>query len=363
MHRKQKTLKILLASCLLFFVSACSALNTRIAVPTDHVPSITSTLTSTITIIPTAQPTKRSTPTSTPPQISLVDTATAIPTPDIRATAFQQAADYRATLTARFSITCTSNNDIEHHSYLSPDGKWLAISCSERSIQTLEIVSENGNRWLLHYEDFVPDEYKAGHGTLYPEYWVYGDYLFFTSNPHISVGGPCLYPRTYSLGLYRINLITGLVSTPLPPMTIPSYSFAFSPNGRWLAYIGERGRIGIFDVKDGEEELIEIKDDTVGNLTWSPDSSMLAYASCQTNQDTSELAKSYINIYSMDTHASKRIVEETGILLVMDDYDSNPLLKISEGYDNGSTVLWLYDWFSDQLISADPTPTAFHGEF
>jgi hypothetical protein len=364
MHRKQYYFRILLLFCLVLIVSACSAQNNPIPVPSILAPSTTylasvPTLSSTQDIVPTVNPTRRFTFTPSPSQTSTINIPTITVPVNLHASSSTElAVSLRATLIASFPIICKDDNSLKYHSSLSPDGNWLAISCSYSKVGNLEIVNHSGKRWLLQYEDHVPEEFKGGSGSLDPIHWLNSDYLYFTSNPGISVWGPCLYISGRSLGLYRIDLHKGNVSATLPPLTNPSYSIAFSPNGRKLAYIGAWSHTAILDLRTSEEETVETKDNYVGNLTWSPDGSKLAYASCQTNQDYSALVKSYIKVYSVDTHVSKTILEEQGKLLGIDVENADSFLKIAEDqYLNHPTYLWFYDWSSGQFVTPDQTPT------
>jgi Tol biopolymer transport system component len=347
MHCEKFAIKISLLFCLMLIVSGCS--NTSRTHFSDYP---TNTPASSIT--PTLLPTRQSTPTPRPSHTS-ANTTTAVTVPlENEATTETQTVERRITLTSRFPILCESDIDIDHHRSLSPDGSWLAISCSANKVRNLEIVNQDGKRWLLRYEDYAAE----GAGSLNPIHWLNNDYLYFTSKPHISVWGACLYYESWSQGLYRIDLETGSVSATLPPLNHPDYVIVFSPNGHRLAYNGAGNHFAILDLRTGKEDVIKVKDHFIGNLTWSPDSSTLAYATCQDNQDGSEVVKSSIKVYSLNTHVSETILEEEGELLGIDVEDANPFLKIAKDqYLNHPTYIWLYDWASGQFVNTDRTPT------
>jgi hypothetical protein len=251
----------------------------------------------------------------------------------------------------------------------SPSGNWLAISCGNIQNQTLEIVSKDGKRWILHFRDYLAKEFILNDytppGSLFPEFWTNDEeYLYFT--PYISTdrGGNCYFGGYGNgvQGLYRIDVNTGTVSATLPT---PSYSLsrgyeiAFSPGGRRLAYTSRLNnnlsRTAILDLKTGEELTVDIEDDIVGKLIWSPGGSELAYVTCRNAYDSLVSDKSAIKIYSLETHISKKILEVEENFLNIQSWDGNNLLRIAK-YDlyTNETSYQFYDWSSGELTT--PTP-------
>jgi WD40 repeat protein len=265
-----------------------------------------------------------------------------------------------ATQRASFPITC---EDINRY-YPSPDGNWMAIGCSTSSNQRLEVVSKEGKRWVLQYKDFLSKDYIGdggpGRGGMYPEHWTGdGKYLYFTTRLGLSGGGPCFYGWN-TMGLYRINVNDGSVTTTLA--AIPSwgafYDIAFSSDGRRYAYEYNYDHLVIVDLRTGEELTIESGGDAVGDLTWSPDGSQLAYGICRDNQDHTTTVKSSIKIYTVGTHTTKTILEVMQTLLRIHSRNGDPVLKIAN-YDlqgTAETEYLFFDWSSAQLTTATPTP-------
>jgi len=305
----------------------------------------------TATVVPMDTPMPTSRPSDTP---TIWPTQTITVNPQAALT--EQVFALRDTQIASFNTTCGDNvqNDIS----LSPDGDWLAISCGYNRDQILEIVSKDGKQLILQYKEYLDDVSKEDIpiGALYPRYWVDGDYLYFSSSEGFSGGGFCRFRWEGGQGLYRINLNTGTVSTTLPPLEgAAGYSIAFSPNGRWLAYY-RSGYPTIQDIKTGNKITINIESGLIGDFTWSPDGSELAFATCEPVPNSDDVNKSSIQVYSLITHTSKTILEvEANPLHLFGN--KNMLLQIanSESFDYRKATKWFYDWFTEQIFMVPPT--------
>jgi WD40 repeat protein len=274
----------------------------------------------------------------------------------------ERAFELTATQIASFPVTCDHIN--QFYTLQSPGGNWLAVNCGDNSNRGLEVLSKEGKRWILQYKDFLAKDLisngEPGPGGLYPEHWTIDErYLYFTARLGISGGGPCFYGWNTD-GLYRINVEDGTVTTTLN--AIPSsgafYDIAFSPDGRYFAYEYYYDHLAIVDLKTGETSTIESGENEVGNLTWSPDGSQLAYGICHDTQDHTATAKSSIRVYSVETHTSRTILDVEHTLLRIESQNGNQVLEIAN-YDlqgNNKTEYLSFDWSSEQLSTATPSP-------
>lgn len=119
--------------------------------------------------------------------------------------------DLEQSQVASFPPTCDDNSG--YHS-LSPSASWMARICRSREDERMEIVSQERKRYVLYYRDYVhPEDLHDGNlpmGRLYPHQWIDDDYLFFSSNIHVSGGGTCFFGFGKN-GLYRLDLNSGVV--------------------------------------------------------------------------------------------------------------------------------------------------------
>ena len=269
-----------------------------------------------------------------------------------------QARDAYTTQIASFPFTC----DEDHRTLLSPNGTWLAIGCGYSHDQTLEVVRQDGTRWVLQFSDYVHPEFMQDEhtpmGGLYPQQWTADEkYLFFSSHIHFSGGPTCCYYGIGNHGLFRLDLTSGAVSVILPLRGSPSgYLYAFSPGGRRLAYVADPPVI--LDLRTGELTPFQVGEVDIGNLTWSPDGRELAYAACRSTADYLKVERSMVRIYSLETGLSRTILELERIFIRIQSWDGDRQLRILlEDWETRDVSYLYYDWASGALITPTPTPT------
>jgi hypothetical protein len=346
-------------------LSACTeaaAPSTPLAQATDAITPATLTPTkfpviqkppsSTSTLQPSHTPTSTPRPSHTP-SISLPTNTVFV---DSRKTLTAQAFDLHDTQVASFSPVCK----IIIRASISQSGNWLAISCDDYLDESLEIINREGKRWKLQFADYLAAEYRIDgtRGSLYPEFWTNDEsFLYFSSQIGFSGGGTCLYTGGVH-GLFRINLNTGEIATTLPVSSSwLGYKIAFSPDGHRLAYITGVYPLIILDMKTSEKYTVSIKEDSVGDLQWSPDGSKLAFATCQPAQKEYEISKSTIQIFSINSHTSITILEVVNEFLTITSSVGEQMFEIMDLNileNNYSYVL--FDWSSGQLSTATPEP-------
>ncbi len=173
---------------------------------------------------------------------------------------------------------------------VSPGGERIAWLVSDglgtRHALYLTQADASEPRLILEYSEFV--EYGGGEGM-----WYYlrlvgwtpgGDSLFFARQPPCEGGGVVLPQlRGSYVSLYQVDVETGVEKAVISLEEGCNACVAdVSPDGRWLAYFLETGRLRkegtlcIRDLESGEETFIE------GNgwlccARFSPDGSHLAY--------------------------------------------------------------------------------------
>jgi hypothetical protein len=295
-----------------------------------------------------------------PTTATLVSQPASTVTPDAQATLTQQTQDSYATQIASLPIICEEFFG-DHDTLLSPNGTWLAIHCGYSPPgQTLEVVRQDGTRWVLQFSDYVHPGLRLGDelgmGGLYPQQWTADEkYLFFSSYIGFDGGGTCYYGFG-DHGLFRLNITTGAVSVVLPITDSPvGYLYAFSPGGRRLAYVADPPVI--LDLRTGELTPFYVGQEIIGNLTWSPDGRELAYAACRPTADWL-IERSMVRIYSLETGLSRTILELEKIFISIRSWDGDQQLEISlEDWEARDHSYLYYDWASATLITPTPTPT------
>jgi len=242
---------------------------------------------------------------------------------------------------------------------ISPKGNWAAAACGYENDQTLQIANESGTVWKLNFSDYLSEMMgKDGNpmGGLVPIHWTADDrYLFFSPYVAWDGGGTCFYGFGYG-GLYRMSMKDGKISTILPLTNMmDQYFFAFSPDGRYLAYIN--GNPHILNLNTGDNYSINVDENISGNLTWSPDSSRFGFATCSVDPDDFRKVKnSTIQIFSVSNHGQQIIKNVQENFLTISDSEDDSHLLISERDQKWEEDFSLYYWEQDLLITATPQP-------
>jgi hypothetical protein len=372
-RRKFVIMKLIFSICLI--LNACTGIATAVA--TTELP-IQTPATSIKEVLPTINflATKYLTPspyirpstqvsltfTSTPSPSTVMQTsvpANTIRPKNQRATMTEQAFDLLSTNVASFSPACKAS-DFRVPS-LSPSGNWLAITCGYAHDQTLEVDGKEGKRWILQLADYVPEDLVENgkfitYGALLTAHWTNDEtYLFFKPSIGFDGGGTCFYSFGAG-GLFRLNLINGTVTTTLSKSNWGGgYDIAFSPTGRKMAYAYNSGQPIIFDLNTGEKDTIEVGDNSIGHLTWSPDGLELAYAACHANREGVE-ENSSVRIFSLVSHTTKTILNVGRNILRIQQLDGHHFqIEIYDVQANKTEIL-IYDWFSGQLATPSPEP-------
>jgi len=290
------------------------------------------------------------------PSIQPTYTSTATPaTPDFEATITEQAGILYRKL-ADFPITCTEFFDF--NVYFSPDKQWVTITCGFNDVQNLEVAGVDGSHWMLRFEDYLSKElFKDGipMGGVYPNHWTTdGRYLFFNARIYGDGGGPCFY-GSGSTGLFRLDVLTGKISAVLPiTQDYKGYEFAFSPNGRWLAYYLKS--FLLLDLQTGKITTMPGKNVRHANFIWSPDGEQIAYVTCELDQTGNSVERSTVEIFSLESTTSKIIYESEEYTLNIERWNNNQLLWIYyEDNLNDDSSLY-YNWSIKQLVTPTPTP-------
>ena len=351
-----------LAFVFCFFLTACTGMangpSPLAQTPSQVKPEITSfTLTvnfhpaPSVTITPTLQP--YSAFTSPPLPQTKTSTPTRLPNPP----------DPRF---AMYSPTCGEEYG-PLDTLISPGGNWLAIQCGYSQNQTLEVDSKNGKQWVLPIKDYLPGRFFGEDGSIWfsglnPVHWTNDEtYLYFTSFIGFDGGGICFYGFG-AAGLFRLNLNDGTVraTLPLSPWGM-GYEITFSPGGRRMAYAYHynSGQVTILDLQNGEELSVDNGVDASGSLTWSPDGSELAYATCNWTQDSAgnyRVESSAVKIYSLAAHTSRTVLQALENFLVIMPGNTNHFYIYNDDDQANNTTELQYDWFMGQLVTVTPTP-------
>ncbi len=283
-------------------------------------------------------------------------TAIAIRTADRAAS--EQSWNEKETQIAQFPAACEDMNF--YSSNISPDGKWLAASCSYKSNQIFTVQSKDGKKWVLNFKDFLSPESPEGiPGSLSPKFWSpEGNYLFFTIELGYDGGGNYCFPEyNNGYGLFGLNLSTGSWATVVPSTnSFPGYEIEFSPTGR--RYAITIGGVMITDLQTGKVTTLDVNS-RIQRLIWSPDGKYLAYSVASCNERS--VISSSIYLWDTLKNQSQTLLTKDGTILRPELWSDSATLKISEEKISGPDALvtiYEYSILQDKMVlSGTATPS------
>lgn len=285
-------------------------------------------------------------------------------TPDSTGTVYAQdnatAHVAEKTLVADYSSPCET---IYAPRVFSPNRDWLVDLCYSTEDTDLILAfssKENNTKWEFLFKDFIPQTLESPDGGMSVVHWSNdGRYAYFRS--YIGGdGGECFRSvDADGVGLFRVDLQNGNLTTLLPVRDSGWYSFTFSPTDRRLVY-GNLGReFQILDLNTGA--LLDVQSQLpfshADAYLWSPDGLELVYSTVLYNEtgNTAEYALRWLNVDSGEEQILLR--SEQKCLKVQSWRDDNVLIVESFDQDRNLTVIE-YDLTTKQVHSEN-TATPF----
>lgn len=294
----------------LFIISGCTTASSQdesFVTPVAIVQSSPSTI---------ALPTKTSTqiPSQTP---NLTKTLTpTIPVATLNA---------EATLEAFSNLCDEFETDSNRYVLISPDEKWVSISCGYKINQTLIVQNQNGVKWLFDFADFIDPSLDGIMGGFTPLAWSLDNrFLYFSKAMGYSGGGgnQCV-PRGGDYGLYRLHLETGNLITFIPSdgQGFLGNMIRFSPTNEYYAV--NRDGMTIRNVLSGKETKINVSG--VMEISWSPDGKFLSFSVANCGETLVE--SSSIFVWDSSTNQTQVLFSTNEMLLRPKSWMDNSILR------------------------------------
>lgn len=349
---------------LFFLLTGCSVAQTQSPAKTLETPPPGLTAPQqpkqTLTSPPTATAlalTPSSTPTITPTPTRTL-TSTPSPTPDATSLA-------RATLDA-LGDPCQPNGTVERYgSGVSPDGKWVAISCYGGPVSLgrdsflLVFSLDGGKQWSLYFRDFANGgSYDAKDGLNAYRWSPDGKYLYAIAGSRLS---GCCWIGNLVL-LVRLNLETGAQIAFLNGMSEYDrnpLNFAISEDGRYLFLSPQNRSLDITTLSTGETQRVELQFQRAIDANFiliSPEGDQIILGLFHFQEDEEEFVLETIGFINLITGKQSVIpldMVKTGSLYPI-EWEDGDLVLFSNYPDRPDLAdFWLLNIYTGEVVQVE----------
>jgi hypothetical protein len=298
----------------------------------------------------TVLPTEPSTPTAsqTPePTKTLTPVPPTIPVATLNA---------ESTLEA-FSDLCDEfGTDSSRGVKISPDGKWVSISCGGKRNQTLIVQNQEGVKWVFDFTDFINPSLEGGMGSFTPLAWSPDNrFLYLTKVLGWSGGGNQCFPGHGVYGLYRLHLETGTLITLISSDDrFPGDKIRFSPTNDYYAV--DKDGVRITSLTSGKETKIDVSG--VMEMSWSPDGKFLAFSVASCGETIVE--SSSMLVWNSSTNQTEVLFSTNEMLLRPESWIENSKIRFEGetwiGNNNAYTIFEYNLAENEMTFSGTATP-------
>jgi len=266
-----------------------------------------------------------------------------------------------ATLNAEVTLEALSNlcdefeTDSSRYAKISPDGKWVSISCGYKRNQTMIVQNQGGVKWVFDFTDFIDPSLEGGMGAFTPLAWSSdGRFLYFTKVLGWSGGGNQCFPGHGVYGLYRLHLETGTLITLIPSDDwFPGYEIRFSPTNEYYAI--DKDGVRITNLTSGKETKIDVSG--VMEMSWSPDGKFLAFSVASCGET---LVESSIFVWNSSTNQTQVLFSTNEMLLRPQLWIDNSILRFEgEAWVGNNNIYTIFEYNlagNEMVLSGTTTP-------
>jgi hypothetical protein len=214
---------------------------------------------------------------------------------------------------------------------LSPNGEWFAVNCGYHQDKKLVVQNKSGQKWEVRTIDYegisVSKQFDNGYISILA--WSPGSSSMFFSTylPGGCGGGPhYCYVLGNTKGLFRLDLATGSVKEIIHPSYYSQqYLVEFSHSGQFYA-INQDG-LKIVDIDSSTPVTITSR--KTFSVAWSPDDRYLAYAIAVCDEDQFMALSSGVYIYDTISTQSIEVKKVEAQMLTINGWQNNNSMLFS----------------------------------
>ncbi len=189
---------------------------------------------------------------------------------------------------------------------LYPDQTWATGICN--GDETWVVKVDRQEKWTIAYDEYYGKKFDSDKGAIQPDHWTSDNKFLDLAIQPASLFPYGMYYGTYrdGWGLIRMDLENGNLAEILKPVQQGYYSFSFSPDGKYIAYILQPATpltVKVMNLESKEVKSYTLKPEynEAGDILWSPDMSklVLGQAFVDPNAPNSDVIKTKPSTFSI----------------------------------------------------------------
>lgn len=251
-------------------------------------------------------------------------------------------AEQAAAIQAR-GMECKEGYTMDYEAFWQSTDAWSIYTCSptvdlstagtpvvvDYSQSYTEVLSTDlVTHWTIPHRNFGWTDNRFAY--LRAHRWSPdGRYVYLERGYGAEYGNEC--SRFFALDgqvLYRLNLVAGDLETLLPFSPNRWYSYALSPDDRYLAYVdlSDPDTVHIRNLVDGTEQLAPLAGNyvTTGAFAWKPDTGSLLFAAALKGWDEGEAGISLFKIEMPTLELNSIVIDDSRQLIPCLPFDPWP---------------------------------------
>lgn len=303
---------------------------------------------------------------STPIILSTTRTSSPYPTQTLTPTFFPNKINYQAT-----ADLLTNGRVCEGAIVMgiSPNKEWAIINCDPNPSEVKSITKvmrlDKTASWEISFYEIYGVYYGIGDGYISAVHWsADGNYVYLKPSFCCVDAPENIFFNFFgnSIGVYRLNLNTGSITTSLHPLSksiVASYAISFSSKGKYLVYSHSSNvsEVNIQNLQTSDLKILSLnsKFNASGMFSWSPDDKNLVIVATTPNWQPygNSLSEDSVSYFIYD-------VESEEIQLLFNKFDlyrpswlSNEKLEFNQLFSDEKLI---YDLPSRTFMQVIPTP-------
>jgi hypothetical protein len=233
---------------------------------------------------------------------------------------------------------------------LSPNHNWATGYCN--ADETWVIGLDQQVKWSVSYGEYYGKRFDSGNGVIAPYHWT-SDNKYLDLAIQRGVSGPIFFVDGW--GLIRLNLGNGNLAEILKPIQHHYYSFSFSPDGKFLAYVLQPATplaVNLINLEDKATKIYALKPEynQAGEMLWSPDMSKIVLGQAIIDEEETKPNIFSVVLINLADNSRQVVVSDNTFQMRPRKWIDANRIELS----NEDGKIWVFNLIDQTLVEKTP---------